>query len=258
MKKRKIFPWGKKRRKQKDPADIRELSKRLVAKQMRNDPEFGLQVAMRELKYEQEPVYEPEEGGVEEKRPVREIVRDVKDILGLAEELKPGSGTGGPIWSQLINSIGQGVGQTLGQALEPMAKKLLVQIQQQQTGQPQQQIQQQQQLSQAEQPQLTKPPQPKLPETTETINVPHLDELMPYLEEEPQDIIAMLKERREAGDTQAELWLKLLSKGSYKQVCALLRSLQEQNPQLESLLADLLHENREQWWRALLKTAQEA
>ncbi len=205
---------------------LTQLSEKLIMKQMKADPNYGLQIAEKVKKVAK----------VEDKSLLSQV-KELRQIQTALRELGVGEEEQG---SSMLMQILQAL---------PMVPQLLDQLRQSQAQQPQvQQPPQPDQLTQPEQQQLTQP-------TDETIPMPSLAELLPYLEEEPESVISMLKERQEAGDEQGKLWLNLLSKSSYKQICQLLRPIQEKSPEL---IADLLHESREKWWRALLEAAQRA
>ncbi|MBA7472057.1 hypothetical protein ES707_07377 [subsurface metagenome] len=209
---------------------LTQLSEKLIMKQMKANPTYGLQMAEKVKK-----VAKVEDKSllsqVKELRQIQTALRE----LGVGGEEQQGM-LAGLFDRETIQTILATIVQALGK------------------GQPLPQIQQppqQEQLSQPERQQLTQP-------TDETIRMPSLSELLPYLEMPPEDVVALLKERQEAGDEQAILWLNLLSKSSYKQICQLLRPVQETNPELESLIFSLLHESREKWWRELLEGVKRA
>lgn len=208
---------------------LTQLSEKLIMKQMKQDAEYGLQMAEKVKKVAK----------VENKT----LLSQVKELRQLQTALRElgvgGEEQGSSILMQILQAL-------------PIVPQLLDQLRQSQAQQPQvQHPPQQEQLSQPEQQQLTTP-------TDETIRMPSLSELLPYLEEEPESVISMLKERQQAGDEQAILWMNLLSRSSYKQICQLLRPIQEKSPELETLIGSLLHESREKWWRELLEAAKRA
>ncbi len=207
---------------------LTQLSEKLIMKQMKQDAEYGLQMAEKVKKVAK----------VENKTLLSQV-KELRQIQTALRELGVGGEEqGSSILMQILQAL-------------PMVPQLLDQLRQSQAQQSQvQQPPQPEQLSQPEQPQLTQP--------TEEIPMPSLGELLPYLEEEPESVISMLKERQEAGDQQAILWLNLLSKSSYRQICSLLRPVQEKSPELETLIGSLLHESREKWWRELLDGAKRA
>lgn len=219
---------------------IGSASDKILIRRMKKQPDgFGLEIAMRHR-------------GLEKEKPqnLKEMMKEQVELRKLTreyfgyEEGQPDSGMLGKLLnSDMAKAFAEATAQNLAKMMAPQMQKQMQQQEQQA------QIAQ----SQAEQQALAQPEQQQLPQ--ETIRMPKLDELLPYLEEEPQDVISMLKERE---DEQARLWLTLLSKSSYRQICQLLRPVQEKNPELESLIGDLLHEDREKWWRELLEAAKRA
>lgn len=200
---------------------LTQLSEKLIMKQMKQNAEYGLQIAEKVKKVAK----------VEDKTLLSQV-KELRQIQTALRELGVGGeGEGQGILSGLFDR--ETIQTILATIIQALGK-----------GQP---------LPPVEQPTLTQPERQQLTAPTdETIRMPSLSELLPYLEEEPQDIISMLKERQQAGDEQAILWMNLLSKSSYKQICQLLRPIEQQNPELETLIGQLLHESRESWWRELL------
>ena len=208
---------------------LAQLSEKLIMKQMKADPTYGLQIAEKVKKVAK----------VEDKSLLSQV-KELRQIQSALRELGVG-----------VEGEGQ-QGMLAGLFDRETVKTILATIVQTLSKQGQA-------LSQAEQPTLAQSEQPQLTAPTdETIPMPSLTELLPYLEEEPESVISMLKERQQAGDEQGILWLNLLSKSSYRQICQLLRPVQEQNPELETLIGSLLHESREKWWRELLEGAKRA
>lgn len=199
---------------------LTQLSEKLIMKQMKQNAEYGLQIAEKIKKVAK----------VEDKSLLSQV-KELRQIQTALRELGVGGeGEGQGILSGLFDR--ETIQTILATIIQALGK-----------GQP---------LPPVEQPQLTQPEQPQLTQPTEEIPMPSLSELLPYLEMPAEDVVALLKERQQAGDEQAILWMNLLSKSSYKQICQLLRPIEQQNPELETLIGSLLHESREKWWRELL------
>lgn len=200
---------------------LTQLSEKLIMKQMKQNAEYGLQIAEKIKKVAK----------VENKTLLSQV-KELRQIQTALRELGVGGeGEGQGILSGLFDR--ETIQTILATIIQALGK-----------GQP---------LPRVEQPSLTQPAQQQLTQSTdETIPMPSLSELLPYLEMPPEDVVALLKERQQAGDQQAILWMNLLSRSSYKQICQLLRPIQEQNPELETLIGSLLHESRESWWREIL------
>lgn len=234
------FSWRKpkgKGRKAKEPADIRALAKEIVASRMKKDPEFGLEISMRELRYEKGE--EPEQGEFTEHRPFKEYMKDVRDMREFMNEFREES-KGGAAWVEIAKTFAQSIGQGLAQNLSPMLQNMM---RQQQSAPLELEETPVKQLEKTPSVTLTAPPKAKL------------SELMTYLEDSPEKAVQDLEAQINEGNSQAFIWANLIKGRSYEELVALLEPFKA-SPDYAEAIGKLLDQDEGEWFRKFVELVQ--
>ncbi len=223
------LPWSKKRRKSQHKAiDLKELSRRIVAKKMRQDENFGEEISLRVLGYHSEPeVYDEEGGG---RSDFKSFMRDFKEMRKFMGELKEGGGGKSTIVKDILDS----------QTAQVFARSLTDTMKAMQQGQmpPGMQVQEQQTQLQ-EQPQLKLQPEQ---------NILSLNDIRGVMEMEPPDAVNVLAEINPD-------WLKVLAASSVEGVLAQFEAFLPQNPDLEPIHHHLATSEGKKWLEICISEA---
>jgi len=198
------------------------VSDKILIKRMKKDDTFGIEMAMRYKGLERE---KPESLQEKLKEEV-ELRKILKDLFG-KEEAK------GSFLANLIDK------DTIKLALSMFAKQMGVGVEPEEAPK---------QLERQEIPRLAAPKPRKQKKQVD------LNDLTPYLDYQPEEVIKELANKASEGDKQARQWLTFLGEQSYEGITMQL-SLLAQHPQYSVIAKELLLENRKEWIEKLLELA---
>lgn len=227
------FPWTKKdevfieEEKPKKKETFSSVSDKILIKRMKKDNTFGIEMAMRYKGLDKE---KPESFKEKLKEEV-ELKKLMKEYFG-----KEGGGGEGSWLSKLLDK------ETFSLILAIAASQLGIDVSKLQQGQGEAVGQ----IEQPKQPQLSAPKaKPKLKKLS-------INDLIPYLDYEPEEVIKELADKASAGEQQAMLWLYHLKGQTYEGLVTEL-SIFTQYPEYSVIANQLLSEERKPWLEKLLE-----